>query len=211
MAWAHGTVEIGDSCTPSARSLNPGFPEETVFLNTLLDDGYAIVARDYAGAGTPGTQKYLNASSQGRNVIDSVRAASQLDLPLSDAWSVVGFPKVAVPHWAPFPWRGSEWRQMWDGFVDSFPDERWEVQSVVDCGDVVTVRVIDRGTFLNPWVFPDAHIAEPTGRAYVADSVVVFSLDAERKIDSYLQFTTPGFSQVGVTPETAAAVLRNGF
>ncbi|MDV6259799.1 lipase family protein [Rhodococcoides yunnanense] len=91
MAWAHGTVGIGDDCAPSGHSLNPGFSEETDFLNSFLDRGYAIVATDYAGAGTPGTQKYLNATSEGRNVIDSVRAVHNLGLELSENWSVVGF------------------------------------------------------------------------------------------------------------------------
>lgn len=46
VAWAHGTVGIGDDCTPSAHSLNPGFPEDTAVLNSLLGQGYAIVATD---------------------------------------------------------------------------------------------------------------------------------------------------------------------
>ncbi|MEA1146259.1 hypothetical protein U8M64_28080, partial [Klebsiella pneumoniae] len=51
MAWAHGTVGSADRCAPS---LNERSPRDTRYLNYWLDQGYAIVATDYQGLGTPG-------------------------------------------------------------------------------------------------------------------------------------------------------------
>jgi hypothetical protein len=44
-----------------------------------------VVQTDYEGLGTPGTHPYLNGPSEGRRVLDMVRAARRLDGSLSDA------------------------------------------------------------------------------------------------------------------------------
>lgn len=104
-----------------------------------------------------------------------------------------------------------DWSDMWVRFNDAFPDERWQVASTKNCGDTVSVRVIETGTFSRPWVFPDGHTELPTGHAYRADSVIVFRLDDNRMITSYMQFTTPGFLAVDLTPDAFAAIVRNGY
>src|SRR5699024_3665556 len=90
LAWAHGTVGLGDECTPSAQNRSP---RDTGYLNHWLDQGYAVVASDYAGLGTPGLMSYLNGSVTASNVIDSVAAANKLDsvgTDLSTQWAVIG-------------------------------------------------------------------------------------------------------------------------
>ena len=90
LAWAHGTVGLGDECTPSAQNRSP---RDTGYLNHWLDQGYAVVASDYAGLGTPGLMSYLNGSVTAANVIDSVAAANKLDsvgTDLSTQWAVIG-------------------------------------------------------------------------------------------------------------------------
>ena len=52
IAWAHGTVGLGDDCTPSAL---PRSTRDNEYLSHWLDQGYAIVGTDYVGLGTPGT------------------------------------------------------------------------------------------------------------------------------------------------------------
>ncbi|WP_420108048.1 alpha/beta hydrolase family protein, partial [Mycolicibacter arupensis] len=87
IAWAHGTVGLGDNCTPSAR---PRSARDNEYLSHWLDQGYVVVGTDYAGLGTPGLMSYLNSVAEAHAVIDSVRAIHQMDLPLSPKWAIVG-------------------------------------------------------------------------------------------------------------------------
>ena len=87
MAWAHGTVGLGDDCTPSAL---PRSGRDDEYLSHWLDQGYVVVGSDYAGLGTPGLMSYLNSVTTARGVVDSVLAAHHMDLPLSPKWAVVG-------------------------------------------------------------------------------------------------------------------------
>ncbi|OAN36094.1 lipase [Mycolicibacterium iranicum] len=87
VAWAHGTVGLGDDCTPSAL---PRTPRDDEYLSHWLREGYAVVASDYAGLGTPGLMSYLNSVTTAHGVVDSVIAAHDMGLPLSRRWAIVG-------------------------------------------------------------------------------------------------------------------------
>lgn len=87
IAWAHGTVGLGDDCAPSAQ---PRSERDNEYLSHWLDEGYVIVASDYAGLGTPGLMSYLNTMATAHGVIDSVIAAHHMELPLSPKWALVG-------------------------------------------------------------------------------------------------------------------------
>lgn len=87
LAWAHGTVGLGDDCTPSAL---PRSERDDEYLSHWLDQGYVVVASDYTGLGTPGLMSYLNGVPTARSVVDSVVAAQHMDLPLSPQWAVIG-------------------------------------------------------------------------------------------------------------------------
>ncbi|BBX17233.1 prolyl oligopeptidase family serine peptidase [Mycolicibacterium duvalii] len=102
VAWAHGTVGLGDDCTPSAR---PRSARDNEYLTHWLDQGYVVVASDYAGLGTPGLMSYLNSVTTARGVTDAVLAAHHLELPLAPEWAVVGQSQggaaaVATARWA---------------------------------------------------------------------------------------------------------------
>ncbi|MGW0006379.1 lipase family protein [Nocardia grenadensis] len=89
IAWAHGTVGLGDSCAYSVAG--PGaVARDWAYLGQWLEQGYAIVAADYAGLGTPGEHPYLNGVVEAHNVVDAVRAASGHYSELSNKWVVVG-------------------------------------------------------------------------------------------------------------------------
>jgi hypothetical protein len=51
IAWAHGTTGVANVC---ARSWQRRSERDARYLNTWLQQGYAIVATDYQGLGTPG-------------------------------------------------------------------------------------------------------------------------------------------------------------
>ncbi|WP_441959969.1 alpha/beta hydrolase family protein [Mycolicibacterium houstonense] len=87
IAWAHGTVGLGDDCAPSAQ---PRSARDAEYLTHWLDQGYAIVGSDYAGLGTPGLMSYLNSVATAHSVVDSVIAMHHMDLPLSKKWALVG-------------------------------------------------------------------------------------------------------------------------
>ena len=95
LAWAHGTTGIADTCAPS--ELFPGGPEYTyqALMETALDwwlaRGYAVVATDFQGLGTPGGHPYMDATSQLHTVDDSVRALHRLrPHAFSPDWLVMG-------------------------------------------------------------------------------------------------------------------------
>ncbi|GAC70636.1 lipase family protein [Gordonia soli] len=95
ISWAHGTAGLGDSCAPSRRG--PALPERDLpYLGNWLKQGYAIVASDYTGLGTPGLPTYLDGRTTAHNVVDMVAAGREhsRDLPvgqrLSRSWAVVG-------------------------------------------------------------------------------------------------------------------------
>ncbi len=72
LAWAHGTTGAADQCAPSLGGYDP------VYLTQWLERGYVVAATDYQGMGTPGLHPYLVGDSEGRGVLDSVRAAEAL-------------------------------------------------------------------------------------------------------------------------------------
>lgn len=87
LAWAHGTVGIGDDCAPSRSGRTK---RDIDYLNHWLEQGYAIVAPDYVGLGTPGVHPYLHGLSEARAVIDGIGAAVDVFPHLSRKWMVIG-------------------------------------------------------------------------------------------------------------------------
>jgi pimeloyl-ACP methyl ester carboxylesterase len=93
VAWAHGTAGIADQCAPSAQ---PNLYPDATYNNyadtvaSYLTQGWTVTATDYPGLGTPGVHPYLVGDSEGRAVIDSVRAAHNLNGSLSNVWVVAG-------------------------------------------------------------------------------------------------------------------------
>ncbi|KTD68688.1 Secretory lipase [Legionella steelei] len=91
MAWAHGTTGTAQNCGPS-QVLNPAQPLNQYFLmngtswtdfglpamNAFIKAGYVIVATDYQGLGGGGKHQYAVATTQAQDVINSIRAATQL-------------------------------------------------------------------------------------------------------------------------------------
>ena len=87
IAWAHGTVGVADICAPSwaARSYR-----DVRYLNAWLAQGYAVVATDYQGLGTPGLHPYLNTRPEAYSVLDAVRAGLAGGFSLRNRVVVVG-------------------------------------------------------------------------------------------------------------------------
>ena len=79
VSWAHATSGLGDQCAPSRNPGEGAIHAYHVYIEGLLDRwlqaGFAIVRTDYEGLGTKGVHPYLVGVSEGRGVLDIVRAA----------------------------------------------------------------------------------------------------------------------------------------
>jgi acetyl esterase/lipase len=87
IAWAHGSTGIADVCAPS---WTPHSQRDTDYLNAWLSEGYAIVATDYQGLGTPGGHPWLTVKPEAYSVLDSVRAALKAFPELANSVVIVG-------------------------------------------------------------------------------------------------------------------------
>lgn len=76
LAWAHGTVGMGDACAPS-RSVKP--LNDMDWLSGALARGWVVSATDYVGLGTSGTPAYLIGASEAHDVLNSVRAVQNME------------------------------------------------------------------------------------------------------------------------------------
>jgi pimeloyl-ACP methyl ester carboxylesterase len=91
LAWAHGTTGSAQNCGPS-QIIDPTAPLNEYFLidgnswtdygipnvEQFIKEGYVIVATDYQGLGGGGRHQYAVAATNGRDVINSARAASSM-------------------------------------------------------------------------------------------------------------------------------------
>jgi acetyl esterase/lipase len=75
IAWAHPTTGLVPACAPSLARV---FFESIPGLHEMLQQGYIVAATDYPDLGTSGPHPYLVGLSEGRAVLDSVRAARSM-------------------------------------------------------------------------------------------------------------------------------------
>jgi hypothetical protein len=73
ISWGHGTTGMADDCAPTRKDSVTAIP----FLQALLDNGYIVVATDYAYLGTPGPHPYYDASTMAASMVDAAVAAQQ--------------------------------------------------------------------------------------------------------------------------------------
>src|SRR3954447_9757233 len=92
VVWAHGTTGLADKCAPTRmpRQSDAYNSNLRAQLLTYFKAGYAVVAPDYEGLGTPGVHPYLIGGSEGRSVLDSVRAARKIEPRLSKSVAIMG-------------------------------------------------------------------------------------------------------------------------
>ncbi len=95
LAWAHGTTGVADTCAPSSDYVGgPVHIYQQIAakaLNAWLARGYAVVAPDYQGLGTPSGHPYMNAQSQLHTVVDAVRTTHHLKpYKFNKNWYVMG-------------------------------------------------------------------------------------------------------------------------
>ena len=74
VAYAPGTLGLGDQCATSRNITSPTNPEKS-YVQKYTTLGYAVAISDYEGLGTPGPHTYNVGHTEGHAVLDAVRAA----------------------------------------------------------------------------------------------------------------------------------------
>lgn len=77
VSYAPGTQGLAPQCAPS-RQIVSGTMYERTNLVAALKRGFAVAMTDYAGYTTGTRPTYLDGSSEGRNVLDIVKASTQV-------------------------------------------------------------------------------------------------------------------------------------
>ena len=94
----HPTTGIKPECAPSLSRNLSGLSETIV---GLLKAGLVVAVTDYQGLGTEGPyHPYLDSTTAGFNLIDSVRAARKLVRKMSGSWVAVGGDQGGQAAWA---------------------------------------------------------------------------------------------------------------
>lgn len=98
IAYGHPTTGTRPECAPS---LDPMLLGISSTVTGLVKAGYVVAMSDYQGLGKSGIyHPYLDATTEGQNVIDSVRAARKLIPEASDRWAAFGGSQGGQAAWA---------------------------------------------------------------------------------------------------------------
>lgn len=94
ITYAHGTTGVADKCAPSRLGPKSPVIDYVDYVDPeqeqWLELGYAVLRTDYQGLGTPGPHPYLVGKSEGRSVLDIVRAARELEPDLARRFVIAG-------------------------------------------------------------------------------------------------------------------------
>ncbi|MDL9938368.1 lipase family protein [Gordonia sp. ABSL1-1] len=195
IAWAHGTVGSADQCAPSTH---PELDDAVIYLSHWLDQGYAIVATDYAGLGTPGNLSYLSTRAAAHSVIDSVVAAHRTDLPLAAQWAIVGHSQGAAAAMSAAR-RATEYTR----------GTGLDYRGVVATGTPANVEHVVWQ--IGPGVPP---VALPAGLTAYSAAILAGFADARRDFDQRRYLTAAGrramrIAQTQCTPQTGMALRHD--
>jgi hypothetical protein len=98
VAFGHPATGIESECAPSA---SPTLLGSAPTIRALLDAGFMVTMSDYQGLGLPDTyHPFLDSTTEGYNLIDSVRAARKLVPAASERWVAFGVGQGGQAAWA---------------------------------------------------------------------------------------------------------------
>ncbi len=172
IAWAHGTTGVADVCAPSWTNDAFGYGK---YLSAWLAQGYAVAATDYEGLGTPRKHPYIIGDSEGRSIIDMVRAARKVNARISDRYVTVGYSqggqaalfagKLDASYGAGLESRGTvaiapgtQWKMLmahWQAFVPKAQ------------ANPLVLLVLSGLNTARPASFPYAELLTPRGRVFM--------------------------------------------
>jgi pimeloyl-ACP methyl ester carboxylesterase len=98
VAVGHPSTGIQHDCAPS---FSPTLDDSAPTVTALLNAGYVVAMTDYLGLGLEETyHPYLDSTTAGLNLIDSVRATRKLVPNTSDRWVAFGISQGGQAAWA---------------------------------------------------------------------------------------------------------------
>ncbi|MGB3772978.1 MAG: lipase family protein [Rhodococcus sp. (in: high G+C Gram-positive bacteria)] len=97
VAVGHGTTGVTDECAPS---LYPNLLGTIGLVTPLLARGAVVSVTDYEGLGTDDPHPYLNSTSSGYDIIDSVRAARNVAPGSGTRWAALGVSQGGQATWS---------------------------------------------------------------------------------------------------------------
>jgi hypothetical protein len=98
IAFGHPSTGVNSECAPS---LSPNLRGQVDIVTLLVKLGYVVTVSDYQGLGLDTTyHPYLDSTTAGYNLIDSVRAARKLVPEASDRWLAMGTSQGGQAAWA---------------------------------------------------------------------------------------------------------------
>lgn len=208
IAWAHGTVGFPDICAPS---FNGWSERDTNYLNNWLSQGYAVVASDYEGLGTPGPHPYFISRSEAQGVLDSVVAARKR-YPLSRNVVLVGQSQGAhaatnaalmQPHLAPSLKVRGVVLTGWPGGLDVPPLK----MNAFDPMAAFTMRLLPTYTTIDPKFQPES-VLTSAGRSIFRDFGTTCGSEAIVRFMERKPLTSSLFTQDPSALEARAAPYR---
>lgn len=91
LSWAHGTTGLADRCAPSRSAFSGSLLDDPI-VGAFVQRGFAVVGTDYEGLGVPGPHPYLVGESEGRSVLDAIRAARNVpEVTVSNRAALLGY------------------------------------------------------------------------------------------------------------------------
>ena len=96
IAWGHGTSGVARQCAPSLMK-DVYYGDEG--LKEMLNAGFAVVATDYHGLGSPGVHQWVNKTALARDVIYSIPAARKAVPALGRRWVADGHSQGGLAAW----------------------------------------------------------------------------------------------------------------
>ncbi|MCW2732925.1 MAG: hypothetical protein JWR13_3741 [Mycobacterium sp.] len=98
VAFGHPATGIQPECAPSA---SPTLLGSAPAVTTLVDAGFVVTVPDYQGLGHTGSyHPFLDSTTEGYDLIDSVRAARKVVPDVSDTWVAYGIGQGGQAAWA---------------------------------------------------------------------------------------------------------------
>ncbi len=96
IAWAHGTSGVARICAPSLMK-DIEYGDEG--LMPMVASGFAVVATDYVGLGTPDPHQYDDKIAQANDVVYSIPAAHAAVPALGRKWVAIGHSQGGIAVW----------------------------------------------------------------------------------------------------------------
>lgn len=98
IAYGHPTTGVVAGCAPSS---SPTLSNLSSAILELVNAGYVVTMADYQGLGDDSTyHPYLDATTAGYNLVDSVRAARKVVADTSNRWAAFGVSQGGQAAWA---------------------------------------------------------------------------------------------------------------